>query len=854
MFAHDTFVAVFGAVRPGELETLAGVIRAALRAGYAVVLNEPGTKKPLCTLAAKARRDADREAQDAAAAAGEPGAAHRRHACGIHHALFGEDDAKKVTGLLSRLTKQYGGTPNVGIEPGRSRVVIVDMDTADQRDAFLSTWQQEADADPSSRDRLHHALVSAPDPATLYTVRSPGAQREDGTWAHSDGGHAWFRLPDGVELPTPGGDGRGVLTDEGGWSVIWSGLQVLVPPSVRKEGPYAAVGMPRAAPVWLLQRIETDVLLREERERLRMERRAERVADGETDPVDAWSADTPWSALLEPRGWSATGRVDTCSCPTWTAPGPHGSPKSATAHDEGCSKFDTDDGHAPLHVWTDNPPDYLTHAPRTLTKLTHEAYADHGGDESVAVIALGLAVRANPAMEIDDPFDLGPSGAASEQTADPVPDTGSGPNTPEGDEGNKADGSGEVPTVTTETAEPADLFESAGTPGDRSGGEVPGLADDASEPSNPVKKPATSLLQVLDSSELDGLADPDPLIHGLLDRGSVALLAGKFGTYKSFLALDWACHVATGRAWAGHDVDEATPVVYIAAEGQVGIKRRVRGWRDKHLAGGHLPPGALTVIPQRVVLETDRDGKATAHLKELVALVGELGAGLIVFDTLSKSRSHRTEENSNSDNAALLSLVIELVKATGATVLLVAHTGYSGEHTRGGSSQEDDADTVFVVRFEDPKSEDRSPENRRVLHHRKAKDGVLSPPLILVPEVVEVGEDRRGRSITTLVLGTDPWDERTTEEIVREAAARRIVDHVRAHQGCRKGDLEVVAGVQKGDPFKRALALPLGRGELVEVSGKELNAAEVLSPEGTKYGPGAYAYFTPDEAPEIPRK
>lgn len=749
IFAHDTFVAVFGAVRPGELDTLAGVIRAALRAGYAVVLNEPGTKKPLCTLSAKARRDADREAQDAAAAAGEPGAAHRRHACGIHHALQGEEDAKKVTGLLSRLAKQYGGTPNIGIEPGRSRVVIVDMDTAPQRDAFLDTWEREAGGH------------SVPDADTLYTVRSPGQQSPDGTWAHSDGGHAWFRLPDDVVLPTAHGDGRGVLTDDGGWSVIWSGLQVLVPPSVRAEGPYVAVGMPRPAPAWLLQRIETEVLLREERERLRIERHAQRVRDGETDPVDAWAADTPWSALLEPRGWSPTGRVDTCSCPTWTAPGPHGSPKSATAHDEGCSKFDTDDGHAPLHVWTDNPPDYLAHAPRTLTKLTHEAYADHEGNESAAVIALGLALRPEGSgpMEVDDPFDLGPV-SSGQQPEGGVPvcteETGEG--------GNEVGGSGlpgGLNDPADQLADPADLFESAGsgTPG----GDGDQLADDASEPTPGVKqaasKPELSLLQVLDSGELDGLADPDPLIYGLLDRGSVALLAGKFGTYKSFLALDWACHVAAGRDWAGHEVDEATPVVYIAAEGQVGIKRRVRGWRDKHLDGGHLPPGALTVIPQRVVLETDKDGKATAHLRELVELVRHLGAGMVVFDTLSKSRKHGTEENSNSDSSALMALVIELIRATGATVLLVAHTGYSGEHTRGGSSQEDDADTVFVVKFDDPKSEDRSMDNRRVLHHRKAKDGVLSPPLVLVPEVVAVGEDSRGREITTLTLTTDPWEE-----------------------------------------------------------------------------------------------
>jgi hypothetical protein len=376
VFAHDTFVALFGAVRPGELDVLPGLVRAALREGYAIVLNEPGTKKPLCTLTAAGRKQADRQAQDDAAERGEPNAASRRHPCGIAHALT-EADATKVTGLLTRVTKTYGASPNIGLEPGASRLIAVDMDTADQRDAFLSVWERE---DPGA----------APGADVLYTVRSPGQKAPDGSWAHSEGGHTWFTLPAGVRLPTTHDAGRGVLTDDGGWSLIWSGLQVLVPPSVRAEGPYACVGMPRPAPAWMLQRIEAEVLLREERERLRLERRAAREQTGDLDPVDAWAAGTTWAELLEPRGWSATGRVDTCSCPTWTAPGPHGSPKSATAHDEGCAVFDTADGHAPMHIWTDNPPDYLVAAVRdghrTLTKLTHEAYADHEGDESAAVI------------------------------------------------------------------------------------------------------------------------------------------------------------------------------------------------------------------------------------------------------------------------------------------------------------------------------------------------------------------------------------------------------------------------------------------------------------------------------------
>jgi hypothetical protein len=719
VFAHDTFTSIFGAVRPGELEVLTGLVRAALRAGYAVVLNEPGTKKPLCPLTVATRRKADREAQDAAAAAGHPQARTMRHACGVHHALFGEDDAKKVTGLVTRLTKEFGGTPNVGLEPGRSRLVAVDVDTAAERDAFLADW----------------AIEMGEEPPPNYTVRSPGVMREDGTWVHSDGGHYWFTLPDAVMLPGVGGEDGipGVLKADGGWTVVWAGRQVLVPPSVRPEGPYACVGSPLPAPAFLTDRIFRHAEGRRERERIRLEQQRERREAGVVDPVDAWSEDTPWAALLEPRGWTATGLVDTCSCPTWTAPGPHGSPKSATAHDIGCTRFDTDDGHAPLHVWTDNPPDYLAGAGRTLTKLTHEAYADHAGSESEAVSALGLALHDGGAMIVDNPFDLGPAVTSPVQelsTPDPHP-----VDNPDHDEVTVEDEPWDTPTDAT-YEEPA-------------------------APSPTTEKPRAGILAVYDSAELDDLPDPDPLIYGLLDRGSVAILSGKFGTYKSFLALDWAAHVATGRSWEGHPVDEATPAVYIAAEGQVGIKRRVRGWRRRHLAGRHLPRGALTVIPQRVVLETDKNGKATAHLVELVALVNELGAGLVVFDTLSKSKG-KAEENSNSEMSAIMALVIELTRATSATVLLVAHTGYSGEHTRGGSSQEDDVDTVFVVKFEDPKSEDRSPTNRRILHHRKSKDGDLSAPMVLTPHVEDLGTDNHGRPVTTLTLTTDPFVEPTS--------------------------------------------------------------------------------------------
>lgn len=741
MFSHDTFTALFGTVRPGELEALPGLIRAALRAGYAIVLNEPGTKKPVCTLTTAARKKADRAAQDEALERGDPRASLVRHACGVAHALT-EDDTGKVTGLVTRLTEAYGAPPNIGIEPGRCRLeagslLVVDVDTAAENEAFLSMWRREEPGTPTPFG---------------FTVASPGVRKtttgpdgvEHSVWVHRDGGHYWFTVPAGVTLPAA----VGLLKDESGWGAAWGGRQVLVPPSAREEGPYRLIGSPTPAPQWLIDRVFMAAQAREERERIRAERwEARRRGELDVDPVDEWSAATPWSELLEADGWVATGLVDTCSCPTWTAPGGHASPKSATAHDEGCSRYDSEDGHAPLHVWTDNPPDYLADAcahSRTINKLTYVAYRDHhepGGSkheaESAAVTALGLAVRAPAAMEVNDPFDL------EEASNEPAP-TASTP----------GETAGSFETVGTTHGPDSTLNNEAehtgAAPEDEGAATIP---DKGAAPG----EERTGLLRVLTSSQLREQPDPDPLIFGMLDRGTVAILAGKYGTYKSFLALDWACHVATGKAWQGHPVDQATSVVYIAAEGEVGIKRRVCGWEQRHRGGEPLPDEAFAAIPHRVVLETDKDGKATAHLRELVGLVNERGAGLVVFDTLSKSRG-KAEENSNSDMSALMALVIELTRATKATVLLVAHTGYAGEHTRGGSSQEDDVDTVFVIKFEDPKSEDRGIESRRVLHHSKAKDGELSPPQVLVPRVEELGHDSHGRPITTLTLSTDPWE------------------------------------------------------------------------------------------------
>jgi AAA domain-containing protein/bifunctional DNA primase/polymerase-like protein len=695
LFSHDTFTALFGAARPGELDALAGIVRAAVREGYAIVLNEPGTKKPVCPLTASARKRADREAQDEALSAGRP-AAGARHACGVNHALTAAD-ALKVTGLVRRLTvTDEDGTvhlPNIGVEPGASRMLVVDVDTAAENDAFLATWRAEAGPEVS--------------PPLGYTVASPGVRKtildeagaEQEVWVHRDGGHYWFTLPEGLELPTA----VGLLKDESGWGAAWRGRQVLVPPSVRPEGPYRLLASPTPAPPWLLDRVFMAAEARAERERIRAERWAARAeGGGDLDPVDAWSAATPWTALLGEDGWVETGLVDTCSCPTWTAPGGHASPKSATAHDEGCTRYDSEDGHAPLHIWTDNPPDYLADAARTLNKLTYVAYRDHhepGGTkseaESGAVKALGLA--AHPALD-GAAEELEDFRAMLEEPGEPIhPES-----TPDPPEGASA------------LADPFD------TPGSVEPATTAPRPDD---PAGEDPEPGPWF----DWTDLSLIPPPEPMIEGVLDHRTMVMMAGKFGTYKTFLALDWAACLATGTPWAGHAVPEALPVVYVAAEGVGSFDRRLGAWGAGHEVR-QRKRGMLTIHHGPVQLMKND------AMSGLVATIKEREARLVVVDTFSRCATG-VEENDATAIAAALERLFLLRDVLGVTVLVLHHTGHQGLRSRGSSVLDDNADASWVIKLNGENNEDRGPDNPRTLEHRKSKDGELLPaaPMALVP-------------------------------------------------------------------------------------------------------------------------
>lgn len=381
---NRSFGPLFGTSR--ESADLVSIAVNAVRNGFAVLPVHPGKKSPMCTLNTIERNRADKAASQRAKEAGHKGWMNVRHSnngeCGVKHAITDEKEASRV---FKRLIGKHPEL-NIALEVGGSRMICVDADNARDVDEYTALWAAECDL-----EALRYVLP---------TVSSPGKQKESGEWTHKGGGHFWYYLPDDYELP----DTTAGPLKLGGSVVYFKDRVLLVPPSVRDEGPYVYQSDVGIAPQFLLEMLTLHIEGTAERRKIQ---RAKIRQEG--DPIDVWSADTPWSELLVPDGWTQAHKFDSCQCEVWTRPGEDwSSPKSATAHEPGCTQWDTSDsGHGFLHIWTDEPPDFLrtmidATGSRSLSKLQYVAWRDHEGDMAAAMRDIGLASN----VEQVDPWKL----------------------------------------------------------------------------------------------------------------------------------------------------------------------------------------------------------------------------------------------------------------------------------------------------------------------------------------------------------------------------------------------------------------------------------------------------------------
>lgn len=735
MLGVDRFVATFGATPAGDTDAIVRVGVGAVRAGFAIVVDRPLTKIPMCVLNTRDAKRADEEAQQAAKEAGHPRWDKIRHDCGLKHAIT---DDKKARTILQRLTKD-GSAVNIGVELSASRMVVVDVDTPEESAAFLHDWDAQGL------------------PPISITVQSPGVQNEKGEWVHKDGGHYWFELPEDVELPKGTGAMKIDVPGIGGYSVMWADRQVLVPPSVRNEGPYRIVGQVNQLPGWLHDRIIVEV----ESRKVRAEQRINNLGDND---LDQWSARTSWDEILAPDGWELTGMPDGCSCMIWTAPGFHASPKSATAHDAGCSQYDTTAGHGPLHLWTDNPPEFLHNAGKTLTKLQYLGARDYGDTSRIGSVLRDLGISTTGNVEFP-----------TFNTPSPDPIDYDEPPLPEVEAPAETRGLGTLGQLgaSTSTDDGEDLDYDIGT-----------YTAPEAEVSPELERVQLLMSKMKSSSQLEDLEDPEPLVTGLLDLDTFNRVVGKSNHGKSFVMLDLACHVAMDMDFHGHPVHQGM-VVYMVAEGARGWKKRLRAWEATYNNGEFIPPDRLQVLDEPVQSANNDDWRAWR------AVLKALGPVLVIHDTQARI-TVGVNENDNTEMGEFVERMEQIRRETGACVVVVHHLGHQGDQGRGASAVLGAISTELRVSKERTKNGDQLE-----LEIAKQKDQDFAESLKFRLEDVEYETESgtKRSAVPVLIEKDDPLNdlgEVTASSPARDRMAALLFLNFNHGQGATKSELKTV--------------------------------------------------------------
>lgn len=267
---------------------------------------------------------------------------------------------------------------------------------------------------------------------------------------------------------------------------------------------------------------------------------------------------------------------------------------------------------------------------------------------------------------------------------------------------------------------------------------------------------ASRRLPVLTGPELVAAAEStDWLVDEILPAQSMGMLFGASGTFKSFLALDAALHVAHGLPWLGRRTEQG-PVFWLAAEGGISFGHRVDAWHRSR----RLPITTdLLCIPVSVDL-----GNEAWRVVEAVQSASAITPRLAVIDTLSQTYTSGAEENSATDMAAYLREIgTRLRDLWKCTVILVHHSGHSAtERPRGSSAIQ--ANTAFLFGcWRDEK------EMLATLSCQHMKDGERFEDATFALSKVDLGNDKHGKPLSHLAAR-----HLSSAEEVQEAAEAEV--------------------------------------------------------------------------------
>lgn len=220
------------------------------------------------------------------------------------------------------------------------------------------------------------------------------------------------------------------------------------------------------------------------------------------------------------------------------------------------------------------------------------------------------------------------------------------------------------------------------------------ITDDATPSDTPATVQASRFQVVPISERVQNRKPVRYLVKHVVPRGEIVVVFGESGSGKTFMVLDLAMAIAQGLDWRGNRTTQGR-VVYVASEDATGVHDRADAYARHHQINlADIPFGTIDAAPNLLVKS------------EVVEVARQIQAGgpcaLVVIDTLSKSIPG-ADENSAKDMGLALSHCLGIHRATGATVMLVHHSGKdSSKGARGWSGLKAGVDAELeVIRNQD---------------------------------------------------------------------------------------------------------------------------------------------------------
>jgi len=317
---------------------------------------------------------------------------------------------------------------------------------------------------------------------------------------------------------------------------------------------------------------------------------------------------------------------------------------------------------------------------------------------------------------------------------------------------------------------------------------------------------------------------PDWLVSGYLLANGQHILYGAPEALKSFTALDWCLHIATGRAWLGRPVERRGVVLY-AGEAAVRLERRKAAWFAARGISVEDSAGVPFAIVDTVPTLGNGDNGLEAAVQQVRAASAgwDVPVGLIVLDTMTRvAAAAGLSTTDTGEYGRLLAAIDGLGRLTGAATLTIYHvpksnpSGPTGTYQTMGNADvviRADRDTTappheprtqLRVRPPHGKMRDGEPPADLVLQFREesfaewlaasyARTGAPMPPLLtlaLMPDFSAVGteapsvdgcEDARKRYRSLVVVGeagTQP-----TKDGAQADLERRVLRVLKHHPG-----------------------------------------------------------------------